>query len=589
MPTVSAGGTPLPAIAPSAASASRQMPAMDSRFEALLAPVAAELGKGGSKSAQPAQARPTEPNSPAIQPVEAAAGDGAAEQPTQVDATLNKPRDIGGSIVPSLATAPGGAIPTPPRSDVPTPVRPGSQATVGPKTAAVTVPANAMQGHNESAPALDDALNPSPVSHDVTPQSNGQLATKAGGHKEADAQTTGIASPQISVAAASSAAAAMPASSPADSPEAVSPAISATPVEAPAGKHASARRQADAAKDPQVAASATLPGVTASSPVVPQPDAANSAPAPSVAAAIGAHLTLKSLSDVANSEPEASTQTAGAGPPSAHIFAMQQPGVANSAAMINPAAVAPGAQILAAVQPDERNSTAVTSARPVAAMRASTHVAALPALDAGDLQPDTAPVPANTGRPGLAATLPASDGSNTASTAQSQPHDARPDPIASPLYTAGVATPTVATDASPSAPPAAPPTGTATQQVAMHIAQSLSDGSKTVTVELHPAELGRVEIHFSFHSDGMNVRLTVDRPETFDAFSHDRSGLEQQLAQAGVHLGGGGLDLRLGQPPPDQTGSYSSGRIPRVTMPTPQSEATPATLWVSNSLLDILA
>ena len=123
----------------------------------------------------------------------------------------------------------------------------------------------------------------------------------------------------------------------------------------------------------------------------------------------------------------------------------------------------------------------------------------------------------------------------------------------------------------------------------MHVAQSLNDGAKTVTVELHPAELGRVEIHFSFHSDGMNVRMTVDRPETFDALSHDRNGLQQQLAQAGVDLGAGGLDLRLGQQQPEQSGGYFGGRNPRVAMPSPQPQATPATLWVSDNLLDILA
>ncbi len=125
--------------------------------------------------------------------------------------------------------------------------------------------------------------------------------------------------------------------------------------------------------------------------------------------------------------------------------------------------------------------------------------------------------------------------------------------------------------------------------LAMHVAQALMDGDKTITVELHPAELGRVEIHFSFHSDGMNVRMTLDRPETFEAFSHDRGGLEQQLAQAGVDLGGGGLDLRLGQPTPDQTESYSSGRNPGVASSTSQTAAAPKTLWIGNNLLDILA
>jgi flagellar hook-length control protein FliK len=226
------------------------------------------------------------------------------------------------------------------------------------------------------------------------------------------------------------------------------------------------------------------------------------------------------------------------------------------------------------------NSAAVTPVGTVVADPADVNGSAMPQLDQTNPQPVRAP------------TLPGGNGLNAVSMSQGQPHDARSDPMAPPLYTPGVATPASSSDAttaSPPGPPAAPPNRAATQQVAMHVAQSLNDGAKTVTVELHPAELGRVEIHFSFHSDGTTVRLTVDRPETFDAFSHDRSGLEQQLAQAGVDLGGGGIDLRLGQQQPDQAGGYFNGRTPRVAIPAPQPDATTATLWVSNSLLDILA
>jgi flagellar hook-length control protein FliK len=194
--------------------------------------------------------------------------------------------------------------------------------------------------------------------------------------------------------------------------------------------------------------------------------------------------------------------------------------------------------------------------------------------------------------PQPAAAWPAGNGIAATATPPGQSRAARFDPVTSPLPIAGVATPTAPSDASIATTPAlptAPPAGTAAQQVVMHVAQAMNAGGKTVTIELHPAELGRVEIHFSFRSDGTDVRLTVDRPETFDAFSHDRSGLQQQLAQAGVDLGGGGLDLRLGQQQPDQSGSYSSGRTPRVAMPTPQPDATLATLWVGNGLLDILA
>jgi flagellar hook-length control protein FliK len=139
--------------------------------------------------------------------------------------------------------------------------------------------------------------------------------------------------------------------------------------------------------------------------------------------------------------------------------------------------------------------------------------------------------------------------------------------------------------------PATSPNTSAGEQVAVHVAAALQDGSRTITVELHPAELGRVEIRLSFESGSLNVQMTVDRQSTFEAFSRDRGGLEQQLGQAGVDLGSGGLDLRLGQQS-DQSESNTSGGgapAPRAAAPTPAPSTTPTTTWVGNGLIDILA
>ena len=434
-----------------------------------------------------------------------------------------------------------------------------------------------MQSQNESALAIHDNSKDTPaVANEVAPQSDGQHATKADSRSQPDEQNSGIAPP---VAAVGMVAVAEPlVKSPTSVAKAAdvanpSESTSETPARVSAGVRASARPQVSTDKVARETATATVAEVTASkhASVTPQLEATDASPAVSAAAAVaGAHVAAQSQSDIVNSLPVSSVSRVGEVSPGALVAALPQAVAANLPATTR------AAHSSATPHPDAGNSAAVASVGAVAPANANT--TARLALDPTNPQP--------------ASTLPAGNGMATITTPQSQLHDARSDPAPAPIYSAGVVSPTAPSDA-PNIPPsgvsAAPPTGTAAQQVAMHVAQSLNDGGKTVTIELHPAELGRVEIHFSFHSDGTDVRLTVDRPETFDAFSHDRSGLQQQLTQAGVNLGSGGLDLRLGQQQPDQSGSYSSGRTPRVTVPTPQPAAPPVTLWVSNGLLDILA
>jgi len=606
MPTVSTGGTPLAVIAPSAAAISRHTTPEDARFAALLPPIAAELIKGGSKSAQSETAvaqcgsqvgdnqltESASPNQPRT------AGDGTKAQPTQAALSLNKASEAGDPSVPAPATTHKNLIPTPIGSGMsrlpgavrtaPKPVDPETAPAAG--TPGVVAIADRAREQNGSGSALTGTIkDAAPVTDEATPQSDSLLATQPLGGGKADEQNLAITSRTTSVGTVAvveplvkSAAAAVKQPGVANPSETASPVVSATSemaAEVSTGMPTSAIPQAAPNKAARETAAAKVTEVTTSkhASVVPQLAATHSLPATSSAAAAGAHVAAKSQSDTANSSPLALAGAVAAMPPDAHVIALAQSG---AAILPSTTAAATARHASAIPQSDAGNSSAITSVGTVTAMTADTSAATLSPLDPTNPQPP--PVP----------TLPVGNGITAASTLQSQPHDARSDPVAPPLYIAGVAAsaaPSDATIAPPSGLPATVPPETATQQVAMHVAQSLNDGGKTITVELHPAELGRVEIHFSFHSDGTNVRLTVDRPETFDAFSHDRGGLQQQLAQAGVDLGGGGLDLRLGQQQPEQSGSYSSGRTPRITMPTPQPDAAPATLWVSNSLLDILA
>jgi flagellar hook-length control protein FliK len=146
----------------------------------------------------------------------------------------------------------------------------------------------------------------------------------------------------------------------------------------------------------------------------------------------------------------------------------------------------------------------------------------------------------------------------------------------------------VAAIAGPAMPQVA---GEAGEPVAVRIARAARDGDQTLTLELHPADLGRVEVRLSFHADGVGVQMTLDKPETFAAFSHNRAGLEQQLAQSGISLGGGGLDLRLGQQGGQPESERRPGNVRASAGPyaIPSTALPPVTSWASRGLVDIVA
>ena len=129
------------------------------------------------------------------------------------------------------------------------------------------------------------------------------------------------------------------------------------------------------------------------------------------------------------------------------------------------------------------------------------------------------------------------------------------------------------------------------EQVAVRISRAVQDGDKSLTLELHPAELGRVEVRLSFHAEGVGVQMTLDRPDAFDAFSRNRAGLEQQLAQAGIGLAGGGLDLRLGQQSGQQESERRAGsfRVSATSAAVPAAAAPAALRWLGHGLVDIVA
>ena len=117
----------------------------------------------------------------------------------------------------------------------------------------------------------------------------------------------------------------------------------------------------------------------------------------------------------------------------------------------------------------------------------------------------------------------------------------------------------------------------ATRAIALRINRAIQSGEDTLTIDLHPAELGRVAVHLAFHNGGVDVQMIISRPETFSEFTRDRQSLEQQFSQAGLDLGDGSLNLAFGrgaepdtQPSGDASGA-SSADIPETPQSTSQS------------------
>ena len=83
-------------------------------------------------------------------------------------------------------------------------------------------------------------------------------------------------------------------------------------------------------------------------------------------------------------------------------------------------------------------------------------------------------------------------------------------------------------------------------QVAVQIAQAVHQGIDQIKIQLHPAELGRVDVRLDVASDGrVAATVVVDRPETLEMLRNDSRSLERALQDAGLRSDAGNLSFNL--------------------------------------------
>ena len=94
------------------------------------------------------------------------------------------------------------------------------------------------------------------------------------------------------------------------------------------------------------------------------------------------------------------------------------------------------------------------------------------------------------------------------------------------------------------------PAGPASVQVAFELNRTAQQGLNRLSMQLHPAELGRVDVRIEVGHDGRALAVVmVDKQETLDLLQRDSRTLERALSDAGLQTDSGSLQFSLRQDP----------------------------------------
>ena len=83
-------------------------------------------------------------------------------------------------------------------------------------------------------------------------------------------------------------------------------------------------------------------------------------------------------------------------------------------------------------------------------------------------------------------------------------------------------------------------------QIAVHIKKQAGDEVDQFTINLHPAELGRIDIKLDIGVDGrVSAMVAVERAQTLELLQRDSRGLERALQEAGLQTDSNSLNFSL--------------------------------------------
>ena len=99
-----------------------------------------------------------------------------------------------------------------------------------------------------------------------------------------------------------------------------------------------------------------------------------------------------------------------------------------------------------------------------------------------------------------------------------------------------------------------------TQMINIQLQRNINAGINSMTLQLEPAELGKMDVKLSFAKDGtVKAHMTVDKPETLALLQKDSPHLQRALQQSGIDTDENSLSFDLRQQTPQQNMNGFSG------------------------------
>lgn len=86
------------------------------------------------------------------------------------------------------------------------------------------------------------------------------------------------------------------------------------------------------------------------------------------------------------------------------------------------------------------------------------------------------------------------------------------------------------------------------EQVAVNIQRALREGTGRLSIQLSPAELGKIHVKLDIDEEKrVTAAVTVEKPSTLELLQRDMKALERALHDAGLKMEGGDLSFSLGR------------------------------------------